>query len=852
MAVPYHTHNFTVPVASKEETGGVSINNKVVVPSSLGTAAVKDQTDFAASALEITAGTGLTGGGDLSSDLTIELSEDAIDSLAKADTAVQPGALGSLAAKSNVNNADWSGADLAIENGGTGASTASAARTALGLGSAAVEDASAFATATQGGKADTAVQPDDPAVTRVFIPEKYGAVGDGEEDDTDAFLETIAEADGSPIYLKGRYLISLTLTDEEVHFIGPGTIVQPLGETCIKVTRPLTSEQSVTSMDTVQIGPNTPTLPNSTTIISRIRIASAYAYAEGDVAFLSSQDAYGFSTQLGTELGTTLSVWKAEIVPIIGLGLDYTSKANGGFSEGDTVTGATSGATAKILSVGNNGSTTDSIVLQSASGAFTNGENLTVAGTVRGVASGALYLLTDKKIIDTYSTTPVIAKMSKKRFIVDGPSVEADGDCETIVGASNRKSAFILQGVVRPTVRNFTVKSAWSRCWMVEGCYAPMIDIVIQKLPNIVIASEEAYGYGVDLSGATDSGVIKVNGGNCRHAFTTNVVWNSSGYLAGGLSVLQTGVPKNNVCRDSVIFNNITAPFDTHWGAYFTKFINCVASYVAAGARRYFSVPVGFQNRGFGTEYHNCLSDGAVIGFYDLADQYEAGFQNKTLYHGCKADRWLWKGFWSAATPVGGNHWTDWQSCIARGTGATASTPYYQVGFDANAGARVFMEHCRAEKFGGTPFSVQTSTRWKIIDFVADYTECPSNASAPRVDGVPTELAVRKMTVYKTGTVPAAIIRNATASAVTVEVWDAVCANGVLPLIVNTGGGSTTVRRFDGANVIMQGTAAPSSETWAVGDRVENTSPTAGSYMGWICTTAGTPGTWKGYGAISS
>ena len=46
-------------------------------------------------------------------------------------------------------------------------------------------------------------------------------------------------------------------------------------------------------------------------------------------------------------------------------------------------------------------------------------------------------------------------------------------------------------------------------------------------------------------------------------------------------------------------------------------------------------------------------------------------------------------------------------------------------------------------------------------------------------------------------------------------------------------------------------TAAPVSGTWAVGDIVWNTAPTAGGFIGWTCTTAGTPGTWKTFGAVS-
>lgn len=42
------------------------------------------------------------------------------------------------------------------------------------------------------------------------------------------------------------------------------------------------------------------------------------------------------------------------------------------------------------------------------------------------------------------------------------------------------------------------------------------------------------------------------------------------------------------------------------------------------------------------------------------------------------------------------------------------------------------------------------------------------------------------------------------------------------------------------------------SGTWAVGDKVLNTTPTPSGNIGWVCTTAGSPGTFKTYGTIAA
>jgi hypothetical protein len=48
----------------------------------------------------------------------------------------------------------------------------------------------------------------------------------------------------------------------------------------------------------------------------------------------------------------------------------------------------------------------------------------------------------------------------------------------------------------------------------------------------------------------------------------------------------------------------------------------------------------------------------------------------------------------------------------------------------------------------------------------------------------------------------------------------------------------------------VYGTAAPTTGTWVVGDRCYNNTPTVGQPKSWVCTVAGTPGTWVSEGNL--
>jgi hypothetical protein len=50
---------------------------------------------------------------------------------------------------------------------------------------------------------------------------------------------------------------------------------------------------------------------------------------------------------------------------------------------------------------------------------------------------------------------------------------------------------------------------------------------------------------------------------------------------------------------------------------------------------------------------------------------------------------------------------------------------------------------------------------------------------------------------------------------------------------------------------ITYGSAAPTTGTYVRGSIVYNNAPSSAGYVGWVCTAAGTPGTWKTFGLIS-
>ena len=128
MAIPFHTHSFDLPIATKQDIlAGVS-TDKVVVPSNLGSAALEDSSAFAtaeqgkkadnalSAQRRINVGEGLVGGGDLTADRTIEFDEETRGALKRAKQALLHNDLDKLAFKDKIDVQDIKASGIAKQS----------------------------------------------------------------------------------------------------------------------------------------------------------------------------------------------------------------------------------------------------------------------------------------------------------------------------------------------------------------------------------------------------------------------------------------------------------------------------------------------------------------------------------------------------------------------------------------------------------------------------------------------------------------------------------------------------------------------------------------------------------------
>lgn len=638
----------------------------------------------------------------------------------------------------------------------------------------------------------------------------YGANPAGSEAaNSAAIVAAVTAAAGMPVYLPaGRYLASPEFTDQSIHLTGPGVLLQPQGKSALAVARTFGAALPVTQ-STVQLGPNLPPSGVWTQTLTRLDVPSGEVaqFKGGDVYHLCSQDAYPWAAEAIPTVTPLTNVWQAGFVSILGVAVDVSSPTNGGPAEGAIVTGSTSGAQGNIQ-----GSTpTDNtatpaghrVLFSQVSDDFAAGETLTAGGVAVGTVSGAPYLVLTELLDDTYTTTPVIRKVPKTPCHLE-VTVEADGDPDELLDdPAARVPAVSLTGVYKPTVRA-AVLSAWTRAVLLKSCYMPDVDASVDSLPNHAQPSESAYGYGVEIRGCTQSGRYRINARNLRHGFTTNPgasTWTLGAYL-------QYGTVKHNTVHDSTVEGALGASYDTHEGAYFTTFENCRSIRPASGGR-VITVPAGFQNRGFGSQYRDCTAEGGWVGFIEAGCGDTAGFVHVTRYIDCLATGWAYGGFVQGAASVGGYARLVFDGCTARGDGSATNQPYYQAPFYLFTAAVASLTNCRASRFNAAAIQIKGAASVDIDGFHADYSDNPGDSTLGiRLDGTTTELNISNHRIRTNGAShPLQVVRNVTGNTPVVIDGLHILNTAAPPTLLTTDAGAPTLTvRRDPALATVQPT----------------------------------------------
>lgn len=538
------------------------------------------------------------------------------------------------------------------------------------------------------------------------------------------------------------YPVSLAFTDQTVNL--RANLIQYRGSTAagrailpaISVTNTYgTAVQGVVS--TIQMGASNPAAGIYTQTMSAFTITAPggtgvanqggySAYSSAQAGMVYCKKGYQWSTEALQTLITpdAVDVFRAENQSVHGILLNVNAVQNlatggttvGGYPqntlERHTIQGATSGTVARANSWSlDTGGTTGKLIFGSVPRDFVQGENLVdvASGAVIGTAGTMALVFFGNLVFDygdwnraggTTAQKPYFRLINQAATVNLDVRVKSSHDPDTFLTTTERnREAVFVAGAYKPQIKVEGI-SGFSRTLLVKSCHMPVIDVPrCSFITNHAIGvtspnAEEAYGYGLELRGTTFAPDIRIIGSEVRHLVTQNPApstWESTStkHLDYGCGVMFGSV------HDSVCTNPFGAGFDTHEGAYKLKFVNCSTLWSNPGGR-VVTVGTGFNNRGFGTTYENCHSDGGASGFSSGGEALTAGLMHSITYRDCTAVNFFKTGFGSSDFQTGvmqDGTGTNvmfativYDNCLAAGDPTITTTSISQSGFATAAG----------------------------------------------------------------------------------------------------------------------------------------------------------------------
>lgn len=236
---------------------------------------------------------------------------------------------------------------------------------------------------------------------------------------------------------------------------------------------------------------------------------------------------------------------------------------------------------------------------------------------INAISGTTIYL--SGVILDTYSTSVVLEKLNDAQVSIDGPTFRFDGD-PLVPTSKTRFAAVTLIGCVQPYV-NATFRDDLADGLRLFTCWQPTGEIRVRNLRNNIANS--LFGYGVAAYGANFGGMLKITADNVRHAYTDGT-WLSGTPIRDGRAI-------NMTIYDSIATNCSFASWDTHPGAYGTRFVNCGAVFnVTNNDQTSRNNSYGFQDRAINSKFIGCWTRGIRVPFYLGSVLQNHGVTNET------------------------------------------------------------------------------------------------------------------------------------------------------------------------------------------------------------------------------